>query len=233
VYSVSDHMQPRLNTCFPFIHKLQLERFLIANRDEYLRHSSQNYTLAQKQYNNWLTERLMEVAEEYRYEFDPEDFNFVGIRDRIRCYYKSYVQTARKRGLAMPSVRPASPPKGSSGDVPSKKAKVKDAEEGQEDQNGHDKEEEEQQEESKGKGEAPAKGTEEDPPPKAEEPAIEKEAIRDDDENKIESSVAAVVHDDADTAATASLSPDSSSRGVPASATTRRSGKTKARGAPT
>jgi hypothetical protein len=75
-----------------------LEQFLIASRDEYLRHSALNYTAEQKQYNNWLTERLMDVAARNHYVFDPEEFNFVAIRDRIRCYYKSYVQTARKRG---------------------------------------------------------------------------------------------------------------------------------------
>lgn len=72
---------------------------MIANRDEYLRHSALNYTAEQKQYNNWLTERLLEVAARHHYVFDPEDFNFVAVRDRIRCYYKSFVQTARKRGL--------------------------------------------------------------------------------------------------------------------------------------
>lgn len=41
----------------------------------------------------------MEVAARHHYVFDPEDFNFVAVRDRIRCYYKSFVQTARKRGL--------------------------------------------------------------------------------------------------------------------------------------
>lgn len=81
---------------------IQLEGFLIANRDEYLKHSSKNYTMEQKQYNNWLTERLMEVAHKHHYVFDKDDFNFVAIRDRIRCYYKSYVQTARKRGLPLP-----------------------------------------------------------------------------------------------------------------------------------
>ena len=49
-----------------------------------------------------LTERLIELAEKQSYIFDPEEFNFVAIRDRIRCYYKSYVQTARKRGLLLP-----------------------------------------------------------------------------------------------------------------------------------
>jgi len=87
---------------FSWKHYPELERFLIANRDEYLKHSNMNYTAEQKQYNNWLTERLLEVAEQHNYIFDPEDFNFVAIRDRIRCYYKSYVQTARKRGLKLP-----------------------------------------------------------------------------------------------------------------------------------
>ena len=75
---------------------------MIANRDDYLEHSSKNYTAEQKQYNNWLTEQLLAVAEQHNYTFDPDDFNFVAIRDRIRCYYKSYVQTARKRGLELP-----------------------------------------------------------------------------------------------------------------------------------
>lgn len=43
------------------------------------------------------------LAEKHGYVFDPEEFNFVAIRDRIRCYYKSYVQTARKRGLILPT----------------------------------------------------------------------------------------------------------------------------------
>lgn len=87
---------------FSWKHYPELERFLIANRDEYLKHSNMNYTAEQKQYNNWLTERLLEVASQHNYMFDPDEFNFVAIRDRIRCYYKSYVQTARKRGLKLP-----------------------------------------------------------------------------------------------------------------------------------
>jgi hypothetical protein len=61
-----------------------------------------NYTQEQKQYNNDLTERLLEVANKHNYEFDPNDFNFVSIRDRIRCYYKSYVQNCKKRGITVP-----------------------------------------------------------------------------------------------------------------------------------
>ena len=104
-YVQQPHLEEKtvLRKKFSWKHYPELERFLIANRDEYLKHSSMNYTAEQKQYNNWLTERLLEVAAEHHYAFDPEDFNFVAIRDRIRCYYKSYVQTARKRGLNLPS----------------------------------------------------------------------------------------------------------------------------------
>lgn len=60
-----------------------------------------NYTAEQKQFNNDLTKKLLEVADKFDYEFDPADFNFVAIRDRIRCYYKSYVQNCKKRGIAV------------------------------------------------------------------------------------------------------------------------------------
>eukprot|EP00978_Attheya_sp_CCMP212_P007957 scaffold18507_cov49-Attheya_sp.AAC.4 len=73
----------------------ELEAFLIANREEYLRHSTLNYTVQQKQYNNRLTERMIELAAEQGYSFDQEEFSFVTVRDRIRCYYKSL----KKRGV--------------------------------------------------------------------------------------------------------------------------------------
>jgi hypothetical protein len=79
----------------------ELEQFLIANREEYLRHSALNYTVQQKQYNNNLTDRLLDLATEHGYVFDVKDFNFVTVRDRIRCYYKSFVQSAKKRGVLM------------------------------------------------------------------------------------------------------------------------------------
>ncbi len=77
----------------------ELEDFLIANREEYLMHSAMNYTSQQKEYNNRLTERLLELAAECGYVFDKSCFSFVSIRDRIRCYFKSYVQSKKKRGL--------------------------------------------------------------------------------------------------------------------------------------
>ena len=124
-YVQQPHLEEKtvLRKKFSWKHYPELERFLIANRDEYLKHSNRNYTAEQKQYNNWLTERLLEVAAEHHYAFDPEDFNFVAIRDRIRCYYKSYVQTARKRGLSLPSSKPSS-------DTPATKKAKKNSDEG-------------------------------------------------------------------------------------------------------
>ena len=79
----------------------ELEAFLIANREEYLRHSALNYTVQQKQYNNKLTERLLDLAAEHAYVFDEDEFSFVTVRDRVRCYYKSYVQSSKKRGIVL------------------------------------------------------------------------------------------------------------------------------------
>jgi hypothetical protein len=60
-----------------------------------------NYTMEQKQYNNKLTQRLIDLAQTSGYTFDPSEFNFVQIRDRIRCYFKSYVQSRKKKGVAI------------------------------------------------------------------------------------------------------------------------------------
>ena len=46
-------------------------------------------------------ERLLEVSTPHGYVFDTHGFGFVTVRDRIRCYYKSYVQSAKKRGVLM------------------------------------------------------------------------------------------------------------------------------------
>ena len=93
----------------------QLEAFLIQNREEYLRHSALNYTAQQKKFNNNLTERILNLADQLGYVFDKEAFDFVTVRDRIRCYYKSYVQSSKKRGtfigyssLKSQKTRPAS-----------------------------------------------------------------------------------------------------------------------------
>jgi len=66
----------------------ELEAFLVANRDEYLKHSALNYTVQQKRYNNELTDRLLNLSSQHGYVFDETEFTFVTVRDRIRCYFK-------------------------------------------------------------------------------------------------------------------------------------------------
>jgi hypothetical protein len=86
---------------FSWKHYPPLEDFLIANREEYLRFSTMNYTIQQKKYNNTLTEQMIALAQSEGYIFDSQDFSFVTVRDRIRCYYKSYVQSLKKRGIVV------------------------------------------------------------------------------------------------------------------------------------
>lgn len=96
-----------LHACLSFLFvfclfpSTELEAFLVANREEYLRHSALNYTIQQKKYNNRLTERLLDLAAEHIYIFNEEEFSFVTVRDRIRCFYKSYVQSSKKRGIVL------------------------------------------------------------------------------------------------------------------------------------
>ena len=74
----------------------ELEQYLIKHRAEYFECSNQlNYTAEQKRYNNCLTQGLLDLAAEEGYVF--QGFTFAAIRDRIRCYYKSYVQAAKKK----------------------------------------------------------------------------------------------------------------------------------------
>lgn len=74
----------------------ELEAYLVDNREQYLQYSnSLNYTKAQKHYNNSLTQGLIELAGKKGYVFDG--FTFAAVRDRIRCFYKSFVQAAKKK----------------------------------------------------------------------------------------------------------------------------------------
>ena len=43
-----------------------------------------------------LTEGMLELASKLNYVFD--ETCFLEVRDRIRCYYKSYIQSSKKRG---------------------------------------------------------------------------------------------------------------------------------------
>ena len=42
---------------------------------------------------------MLQLAAEHGYVFDENDFSFVTVRERIRCYYKSFVQSSKKRGV--------------------------------------------------------------------------------------------------------------------------------------
>ncbi|KAL7566248.1 hypothetical protein ACA910_011310 [Epithemia clementina (nom. ined.)] len=73
----------------------ELEEYLVRHREQYLKYSSQlNYTAEQKLYNNKLTQGLLDLASEKGFIF--QGFTFAALRDRIRCYYKSFVQTKKK-----------------------------------------------------------------------------------------------------------------------------------------
>lgn len=82
----------------------ELEDFLIANREEYLSYSARNYTMEQKEYNNNLTARVLELAEASGHTdlCDTQLYTFSTVRDKIRCYYKSYVQSSKRRGDGSP-----------------------------------------------------------------------------------------------------------------------------------
>jgi hypothetical protein len=73
----------------------QLEDYLLQNQDEYFEFSSRNYTAEQRKFNNALTRGLLALAADEGYAF--EDFTFSMVRDRIRCYYKSHSQSAKKK----------------------------------------------------------------------------------------------------------------------------------------
>jgi hypothetical protein len=74
----------------------ELETYLIDHRIQYLECSNaMNYTKAQKQYNNELTQGLLNLAASEGYIF--EGFSFAAVRDRIRCFYKSFVQATKKK----------------------------------------------------------------------------------------------------------------------------------------
>mmetsp|Transcript_36978 Transcript_36978/g.40109 ORF Transcript_36978/g.40109 Transcript_36978/m.40109 type:complete len:412 (-) Transcript_36978:336-1571(-) len=80
----------------------ELECFLIQNREEYLSYSStKNYTTEQRDYNNRLTARLLEHTNSNQSTDLYADLfthcSFSQVRDRIRSYYKSYVQSFKRR----------------------------------------------------------------------------------------------------------------------------------------
>lgn len=75
----------------------ELEEFLISNREEYLSFSARNYTIEQRDYNNRLTAQLLDHAAASGYPDLFKNCAFSAVRDRIRSYYKSYVQSFKRR----------------------------------------------------------------------------------------------------------------------------------------
>jgi hypothetical protein len=70
------------------------------------KHMAENYRLSmemcqsvdQQSFNNRLVQEVMAEAESRSWTFDPQSFGDLKIlRDRIRCYYKTHIQNAKKR----------------------------------------------------------------------------------------------------------------------------------------
>ena len=59
----------------------QLESYLLRNQEEYFEFSSRNYTPEQRQYNNSLTQGLLDLASEEGYVF--EEFTFSMVRGEL------------------------------------------------------------------------------------------------------------------------------------------------------
>lgn len=77
----------------------ELEEFLIKNRNEFLSYSStKNYTTEQRDYNNQLTSRFISHAKDTGY-YDVllADMAFTEIRNKVRSYYKSYIQSYKRQ----------------------------------------------------------------------------------------------------------------------------------------
>lgn len=83
---------------FFWAHYPPLEAVLKENMAEYYQLSMNECQSVQQQlFNNRLVVLVREVADNEQWTFDPQHFSDKVLRDRIRCYYKTHIQNAKKR----------------------------------------------------------------------------------------------------------------------------------------
>jgi len=79
-----------------------LENILFDQMAEYYQFSSNSrQSKNQQAYNNSLVEKVRSIAASHGYTFDPAFFSDKRLRDRVRCFYKTHLQNAKKRLCTM------------------------------------------------------------------------------------------------------------------------------------